>query len=71
VTIQPLMTVFHVLLEVNSFILVLASIAVLPTTMPTMYQNPTSAINVVRIVKDVLQHQMSLVLSVLQDLNTI
>jgi hypothetical protein len=65
------MTVFHVLLELNSFILVPASIAVLPATMPTMYQNPTSAINVVRIVKDVLQHQMSLVLSVLQDLNTI
>jgi hypothetical protein len=59
----------HVLMVVNSYILELALIVVLPTTIPTMYQNPTSAINVARIVKDVLQLRMSLVLHVLQVLN--
>jgi hypothetical protein len=51
----------HVLMVVNSYILELALIVVLTTTMPTMHQNPTSAINVVRIVKNVQQHPMNLV----------
>jgi hypothetical protein len=59
----------HVLMVVNSYILELALIVVLSTTIPTMHQNPTYAINVVRIVKDVLQHPMSLVPHVFQDLN--
>jgi hypothetical protein len=59
----------HVLMVVNSYIQELALIVVLPTMMLTMLQNPIFAINVARIVKDVLQHLMNLVPHVLQDLN--
>jgi hypothetical protein len=63
------MIVLHALLEVNFCIQALALIVVLPTTMPTMLQNSTSAINVARIVANALQHRMILAPLVLQDLN--
>jgi hypothetical protein len=69
VTIQLLVIAPHVLLEVNSCIQALALIVVLPTTMPTMLQNPISAISVARIVANALQHLMNLAPHVLQDLN--